>query len=429
MAVAVARGLNSSQRTGVKGNQNLGYCRDQSQGPKANTYDSSSQAPTLNRKFHLLKGFILSLCFLWPLEIWNAKCVLLAVWGELTMIGARVSLSDTGLAQGCQSGPVFVPRVTQSTSVVLGCLGARGLCGLRAGWSPQGHCRCCHPSSCSVRALSSIWLLVCDSESSGGSGCGHCCSPPPQGDGWAAQGLCHHRGLGLLSPGRHLDCGGTWTQGSHAVGLPGGGHTPSTHLNEHMQHSQVMAEHLGVLEHLGWCPRAATAHFRRQKQPPGQLSGSQSDTCCVLGSGHGGVSCSLTPEVALEKPVSAAMSLSPPSHCTAPPGPGPSSWCSGRFSESVSLLQAVPATPTTKSKWLSFPGVTGLSRVPAWELQQGRERLPLRSPRRQRHDRHQRQHRHRLHGLHQREVLPGKVQIFSPSCTPASQDQGCPVPG
>lgn len=187
-----------------------------------------------------------------------------------------------------------------------------------------------------------------------------------------------------------------------------------------------MAEHLGVL---GWCPRAATAHFRRQKQPPGQLSGSQSDTCCVLGSGHGGVSCSLTSEVALEKPVCAARSLSPPSLCSAPPGPGPFLLVLWQIFRKLSLLQAVPAAPITRSKCLCFPGVTGVSRVPAWELQPGRERLPVRAPRRQRHDRHQRQHRHRLHGLHQREVLPGKVQIFSPSCTPASQDQGCPVPG
>lgn len=80
-----------------------------------------------------------------------------------------------------------------------------------------------------------------------------------------------------------------------------------------------MAEHLGVL---GWCLRAATVHFRRQKQPHGWLSGSQNDTC-VLGFDHGGVSCSLTSELALENPVSAARSLSPPSHCSAPPGPGP----------------------------------------------------------------------------------------------------------
>lgn len=77
---------------------------------------------------------LLAPCFLWPLEIWNAKCVL-AVWGELPMAGAHVSLSvsvsDTGLAR-VQGGPVFVTLVPQSLSVVLGwqgvCVGS-GLAG------------------------------------------------------------------------------------------------------------------------------------------------------------------------------------------------------------------------------------------------------------------------------------------------------------
>lgn len=112
-----------------------------------------------------------------------------------------------------------------------------------------------------------------------------------------------------------------------------------------------MAEHLGVL---GWCPRAATAHFRRQTQPPGQLSGGQSDTCSVLGSGHGGVSCSLTSEVALEKPVCAARSLSPPSLCSAPPGPGAFLLVLWQIFRKLSLLQAVPATPITRSVFVSL---------------------------------------------------------------------------
>lgn len=43
-----------------------------------------------------------------------------------------------------------------------------------------------------------------------------------------------------------------------------------------------------------------------------------------------------------------------------------------------------------RTERLSSPGVAGVSGVPAWELQPGGERLPVRPPRRQRHDRYQR---------------------------------------
>lgn len=65
------------------------------------------------------------------------------------MTGAHVSLSDTGLAR-VERGPVCVTLVTESVSAVLGWPGPGGLCRLRDGWSPRGHCRGCQPSSCSV---------------------------------------------------------------------------------------------------------------------------------------------------------------------------------------------------------------------------------------------------------------------------------------
>lgn len=77
----------------------------------------------------------------------------------------------------------------------------------------------------------------------------------------------------------------------------------------------------------------------------------------------------------------------------------------------------------------ALPVLAGMSRVPARQLQPRRKRLSVRSPCWQHNDWHQRQHRHCVHGLHQREMLSGKVQILSSSRTPASQDQGCPIPG
>lgn len=73
--------------------------------------------------------------------------------------------------------------------------------------------------------------------------------------------------------------------------------------------------------------------------------------------------------------------------------------------------------------------LVGMSRVPAWKLQQRRKRLSVCSSCWQHHDWHQWQYSHRVYGLHQREMLSGKVQILSSSRTSASQDQGCPIPG
>lgn len=172
---------------------------------------------------------LLSLCFLWLLENQSAECVLLAVWGELTMTGAHISLSDTGCAGG---------QVSVITLVTLLCHQGPGLC---VGWSPQGHCRTVTQGAAVSEPCSSIWLLVCEWEQ------GLLLLFPSS---WLLRVMVEqHRGCdttlgpGLLSPGRHLDGGGTQTQSACPVGLPGEGHTPSTHLNEHMGPGQITAGH------------------------------------------------------------------------------------------------------------------------------------------------------------------------------------------
>ena len=75
-----------------------------------------------------------------------------------------------------------------------------------------------------------------------------------------------------------------------------------------------------------------------------------------------------------------------------------------------------------------LPRVPGLQGVPARKLRPGRDRLPLCAPRRQHHDRHKRQHRNRLYGLHKGALHEGEMQIFSPSCTLAGQNQSCAAP-
>lgn len=65
----------------------------------------------------------------------------------------------------------------------------------------------------------------------------------------------------------------------------------------------------------------------------------------------------------------------------------------------------------------------GVPWVPAGQLRSRGDGLPLRPPERQPHDRHQRQHCHCVHGLHQEPLLQGEVQVFSPACTFAGQNQ------
>lgn len=77
---------------------------------------------------------------------------------------------------------------------------------------------------------------------------------------------------------------------------------------------------------------------------------------------------------------------------------------------------------------LLLPRVLGMQGVPARKLCPGRDRLPLCTPRRQHHDRHKRQHRNRLYGLHKGALHEGEMQIFSPSCTLAGQNQSCAAP-
>lgn len=77
---------------------------------------------------------------------------------------------------------------------------------------------------------------------------------------------------------------------------------------------------------------------------------------------------------------------------------------------------------------LLFPLVSGMQGVPARKLCPGRDRLPLCTPGRQHHDRHQRQHRNRLYGLHKGALHEGEMQIFSPSCTLAGQNQSRAAP-
>lgn len=74
------------------------------------------------------------------------------------------------------------------------------------------------------------------------------------------------------------------------------------------------------------------------------------------------------------------------------------------------------------------PCVLGMQGVPARKLCPGRDRLPLCTPRRQHHDRHKWQHRNRLYGLHKGALHEGEMQIFSPSCTLAGQNQSCAAP-
>lgn len=170
---------------------------------------------------------LLSLCFLWLLENQSAECVLLAVWGELTMTGAHISLSDTGCAGG---------QVSVITLVTLLCHQGPGLCvgsGTLQGLSPrQLQCQSpAAPSGCWYVQWEQGLLLLFPSS-------------------WLLRVMVEqHRGCdttlgpGLLSPGRHLDGGGTQTQSACPVGLPGEGHTPSTHLNEQMGPGQITAGH------------------------------------------------------------------------------------------------------------------------------------------------------------------------------------------
>lgn len=72
--------------------------------------------------------------------------------------------------------------------------------------------------------------------------------------------------------------------------------------------------------------------------------------------------------------------------------------------------------------------VLGMQGVPERQLCPGRDRLSLCTPRRQHHDRHKRQHRNRLYGLHKGALHEGEMQIFSPSCTLAGQNQSCAAP-
>lgn len=76
----------------------------------------------------------------------------------------------------------------------------------------------------------------------------------------------------------------------------------------------------------------------------------------------------------------------------------------------------------------SLPCVLGMQGVPARKLCPGRDRLPLCTPRRQHHDRHKRQYRNRLYGLHKGALHEGEMQIFSPSCPLAGQNQSCAAP-
>lgn len=75
-----------------------------------------------------------------------------------------------------------------------------------------------------------------------------------------------------------------------------------------------------------------------------------------------------------------------------------------------------------------FSLVPGMQGVPERKLCPGRDRLPLCTPRRQHHDRHKRQHRNRLYGLHKGALHEGEMQIFSPSCTLAGQNQSSAAP-
>lgn len=74
------------------------------------------------------------------------------------------------------------------------------------------------------------------------------------------------------------------------------------------------------------------------------------------------------------------------------------------------------------------PCVPGMQGVPARKLCPRRDRLPLCTPRGQHNDRHKRQHRNRLYGLHKGALHEGEMQIFSPSCTLAGQNQSCAAP-
>lgn len=71
------------------------------------------------------------------------------------------------------------------------------------------------------------------------------------------------------------------------------------------------------------------------------------------------------------------------------------------------------------------PGVPG---IPARELHAWGERLSLRSPSRQHYDWHQRQHGHCVYGLHKGPLFKGKMQILSPSDSPAGQNKSRPTP-
>lgn len=70
----------------------------------------------------------------------------------------------------------------------------------------------------------------------------------------------------------------------------------------------------------------------------------------------------------------------------------------------------------------------GVQGVPAGKLCAWRDWLPLCASSRQHNDWHKRQHRNRVYGLHKRSLHEGEMQVFSPSCTFAGQNQSGATP-
>lgn len=96
-------------------------------------------------------------------------------------------------------------------------------------------------------------------------------------------------------------------------------------------------------------------------------------------------------------------------------GAGLSFGCAGLSLAFCVVLSYSPATCV-----VLHVGVQG---VPAGKLCTWRDWLPLCASSRQHNDWHKRQHRNRVYGLHKRSLHEGEMQIFSPSCTFAGQNQ------